>query len=43
LSVSGLFRDLFERQIEGVRLMNDELSRIRDLTASAGGSTSNNA
>ena len=33
LSAPGLFRDLFERQIEGVRLMNEELSRISDLTA----------
>ena len=33
LSGPGLFRDLFERQIEGVRLMNEELSRIKDLTA----------
>ena len=43
LSASGLFRDLFERQIEGVRLMNEELNRISDLTASSGGATSNNA
>jgi ABC-type multidrug transport system fused ATPase/permease subunit len=33
LSAPGLFRDLFERQIEGVRMMNEELSRIKDLTA----------
>jgi ABC-type multidrug transport system fused ATPase/permease subunit len=42
LSAPGLFRDLFERQIEGVRLMNEELNRISDLTASSGGATSNN-
>jgi ATP-binding cassette subfamily B protein len=33
LSAPGLFRDLFERQIEGVRMMNEELTRIKDLTA----------
>jgi ATP-binding cassette, subfamily B, bacterial len=33
LSGPGLFRDLFERQSEGVRLMNAELNRISDLTA----------
>jgi ABC-type multidrug transport system fused ATPase/permease subunit len=33
LSTPGLFRDLFERQIEGVRVMNEELTRIKDLTA----------
>jgi ATP-binding cassette, subfamily B, bacterial len=43
LSAPGLFRDLFERQIEGVRLMNEELNRISDLTASSGGATSNNS
>jgi ABC-type transport system involved in cytochrome bd biosynthesis fused ATPase/permease subunit len=43
LSAPGLFRDLFERQIEGVRLMNQELDRISDLTASSGDATSNNA
>lgn len=43
LSAPGLFRDLFERQIEGVRLMNEELNRISDLTASSGDATSNNA
>jgi ATP-binding cassette subfamily B protein len=37
LSTPGLFRDLFERQIEGVRLMNEELSRINDLTACSWG------
>jgi ATP-binding cassette subfamily B protein len=37
LSAPGLFRDLFERQIEGVRLMNEELSRIKDLTAHSQG------
>jgi ABC-type multidrug transport system fused ATPase/permease subunit len=35
LSAPGLFRDLYERQIEGVRLMNEELSRIKDLAASS--------
>jgi ATP-binding cassette, subfamily B, bacterial len=43
LSAPGLFRDLFERQIEGVRLMNEELNRISDLTASSGDATSDNA
>jgi hypothetical protein len=43
LSAPGLFRDLFERQIEGVRLMNEELNRISELTASSGDATSNNA
>ena len=44
LSAQGLFRDLFERQIEGVRLMNQELSRIKDLTAHSveGGVSRNN-
>ena len=36
LSAPGLFRDLFERQIEGVRLMNEELNRISTLTAYPG-------
>ena len=31
LSAPGLFRDLFDRQTEGVRLMNEELRRIKDL------------
>jgi ATP-binding cassette, subfamily B, bacterial len=44
LSAPGLFRDLYERQIEGVRLMNEELSRIKDLTAfSQGGGVSRNS
>jgi ATP-binding cassette, subfamily B, bacterial len=43
LSAPGLFRDLFERQIEGVRLMNEELNRISDLTAHSGGAASENA
>ena len=38
LSAPGLFRDLFERQIEGVRVMNEELTRIKDLTAHSLGS-----
>ncbi len=44
LSAPGLFRDLYERQIEGVRLMNEELSRIKDLAASSlGGGVSRNS
>jgi ATP-binding cassette, subfamily B, bacterial len=35
LSGPGLFRDLFQRQTEGVRLMNEELNRISDLTAAS--------
>jgi ATP-binding cassette, subfamily B, bacterial len=37
LSTAGLFRDLFERQTEGVRLMNEELNRISELAAYARG------
>jgi ATP-binding cassette, subfamily B, bacterial len=43
LSAAGLFRDLFERQIEGVRLMNEELNRISDLTAHSGETAAENA
>jgi ATP-binding cassette subfamily B protein len=43
LSAPGLFRDLFERQIEGVRLMNEELNRISNLTDNSGGANAKNA
>jgi ATP-binding cassette subfamily B protein len=44
LSAPGLFHDLFERQIEGVRLMNEELSRLNNLTPyPLGGSLSKNS
>ncbi|MBV8278435.1 MAG: ATP-binding cassette domain-containing protein, partial [Verrucomicrobia bacterium] len=43
LSGSGLFRDLFDRQIEGVRLMNEELNRISNLTSYSGGAAPKDA